>query len=151
VLTGCTGDVPALEALPLVWVLTGVLVAEVAEAAGAADVAGAAAVPGGAAAGGGAAVTGAAGRGCGCGRTWTVRRTTCVRTFGFVCAAAAAATGAGAGFELTAYPASPPRPRIVAPAAIFILMLLTIVRPLLSWNRSRRLSWWTGKGLGSRG
>jgi hypothetical protein len=58
-----------------------------------------------------------------------VRRTTWVCTLGFMCAAAGvAAAGGGVALEFSAYPARPPSPSTVAPAAIFILILLTIVR-----------------------
>ena len=58
--------------------------------------------------------------------TWTVRRMTCVFTFGFgFCIKAACVWVAVPVLELSAYPPSPPSPATLASAAIFILRLLT--------------------------
>jgi hypothetical protein len=90
--------------------------------------------------------------GFGFGRTWTVRRTTSVRAFGCVFVATGSTLcGSDAGFDASANPASPPSPRIVAPAAIFILMLVTITPFWSSFAPSTRLCGASGKRLARPG
>jgi hypothetical protein len=133
--TGCVEELELELELgaPLVWVETGSV-----GAAGALAGAGAGA---GAGATAGAAEEGEGGEdaaACSCragapevppwGRTWIVRWTTWVCTFGFPWAAAedAGVDSVTAWLFARAYPPRPPRPSIVAPAAIFILRLLTV-------------------------
>lgn len=69
-----------------------------------------------------------------CRVTWTVRRITWVRTFGF--GGVAAEGELVAWLELSATPANPPRPAIVAAAAIFALMVFTCGPPEVGMCRA---------------
>jgi hypothetical protein len=109
VVTGIAGE-PLGAALPLVEV-------EIGAAAAAPPVAEVVVV--------GAAVAPAECSGLTCRVTWIVRRIVCVRTSGVL--AAAGCGGRSPGLELSATPARPPSPTIVAAAASFVFTLLCTV------------------------
>src|SRR5204862_2711310 len=116
-----TGAAAAVEpVLPLVPVVTGAVVAVGAAGGAGADAAGGRPDP----AGGFPTLAGL------WWTLWIVLWTTWVRTFG--CFVSAEVAAGGALFELSAYPARPPSPRIVALAAIRVLMLCG--RPAVGWG-----------------